>query len=218
MLRTVPPPASRTEFVLVTIRQLILTGELVPGQQLVETELAETFGVSKTPVREALKTLAGTGLVTMSQFRGAFVRIVDAGMAYAVYDLRLALEPAAVQRAVRAGADFSAARAALEKAGAATSKADLSLVNRDFHRALYSGCGNPLMVQTLDGLRDQAALITVAGWGIAASWDDEAAEHAAILAAAEKPDADRAASLLHQHIQTFVDRIAPDLTKGNHES
>jgi DNA-binding GntR family transcriptional regulator len=205
------PPASRTEFVLAQIRQLILTGELAPGQQLVETELADTFGVSKTPVREALKTLAGTGLVTMSQFKGAFVRIVDADMAFAVYDLRMALEPAAVHRAVRAGADLAPARVALRKAKKTRSKADLSLANRDFHRALYAGCGNPLMIQTLDGLRDQAALISVAGWGLAASWEKEATEHAAILAAAEKPDATQAAFLLQQHIQTFVDRIVNDL-------
>ncbi|WP_344309880.1 GntR family transcriptional regulator [Fodinicola feengrottensis] len=216
MPRMLVPPASRTEFVLVTIRQLILSGELVPGQQLVETELAESFGVSKTPVREALKTLAGTGLVTMSQFKGASVRIVDADMAYAVYDLRLAVEPAAVHRAVRVGADLTAARAALRKAAKTRSKAELSLVNRDFHRALYAGCGNPLMVQALDDLRDQAALITVAGWGLVPSWDEEASEHAAILAAAEKSDPDLAAFLLQQHIQTFVDRIAADLPKGQH--
>src|SRR2546430_1178294 len=146
-------PASRTEFVLATVRQMILTGELAPGQQLVETDLAELFGVSKTPVREALKTLAGSGLVTMSQFKGASVRIVDADMAFAVYDLRLALEPAAVARAVRAGADFEKASDALENAGRARSDADRSMANRDFHRGLYAGCGNPLMVQTLDGLR-----------------------------------------------------------------
>jgi DNA-binding GntR family transcriptional regulator len=197
--------------VLATVRQMILTGELAPGQQLVETELAERFGVSKTPVREALKTLAGSGLVTMSQFKGASVRIVDATMAVAVYDLRLVLEPAALARSVRAGADFTKAGEELEKAAKARSDAERSMLNRDFHRALYAGCGNPLMVETLDGLRDQAALITVAGWGITASWRDEAAEHAAILDAAQKADAEQAADLLRQHILSFIDRVFADL-------
>ncbi len=66
-------------------------------------ELAAQFGVSKTPVREALKTLAGTGLVVMSQYKGVTVRMVDADMAREVYDVRLLLEPEALRRTVRRG-------------------------------------------------------------------------------------------------------------------
>src|SRR5580658_6364328 len=62
---------SRTVAVLEAIKHAILAGELKPGRPLVETDLANVLGVSKTPVREALKTLAGTGLVTMSPYRGA---------------------------------------------------------------------------------------------------------------------------------------------------
>src|SRR6185312_6713643 len=68
---------SRTEAVLEAIKHAILSGELKPGQALVETELAARLGVSKTPVREALKTLAGTGLVTMSPYKGGAVREMD---------------------------------------------------------------------------------------------------------------------------------------------
>ena len=94
---------SRTEAVLDAIKHAILAGELRPGQGLVETELAQLLGVSKTPVREALKTLAGAGLVTMSPYRGATVRAIDPASAAAIYDLRLLLEPEAVRRAVLAG-------------------------------------------------------------------------------------------------------------------
>ena len=55
------PPASRTDFVLESIKEAILNGKLKPGQALVETDLATALNVSKTPVREALKTLAGSG-------------------------------------------------------------------------------------------------------------------------------------------------------------
>ena len=82
---------SRTVAVLDAIKHAILTGELKPGQSLVETDLAATLGVSKTPVREALKTLAGAGLVTMSPYRGAVVRMVDDEHARHIYDLRLLL-------------------------------------------------------------------------------------------------------------------------------
>ncbi len=95
---------SRTEAVLDAIKHAILAGELRPGQSLVETELAQLLGVSKTPVREALKTLARAGLVTMSPYRGATVRAIDPASAAAIYDLRLLLEPEAVRRAVQASA------------------------------------------------------------------------------------------------------------------
>ena len=95
---------SRSEAVLSAIRHAILAGELRPGQSLVEAELAQRLGVSKTPVREALKTLAGAGLVTMSAYRGATVRSIDETAAAAIYDLRLLVEPEAVRRAVRESA------------------------------------------------------------------------------------------------------------------
>lgn len=201
-------PASRTDFVLESIKEAILHGKLKPGQALVESDLAATLNVSKTPVREALKTLAGSGLVVMSPYKGATVRTVDAGMAASVYDVRLLLEPEALRRSVELGADLTEARSALEEV---PDLARRSLANRRFHRALYAGCGNPLLVEIIDGLSDQAALITVTGWGVHPTWDAEDAEHRAILVAAEEGFGDAAADLLRRHIQTFADRVVEEL-------
>jgi DNA-binding GntR family transcriptional regulator len=208
---------SRTEAVLDAIKRAILAGELRPGQSLVETELAQLLGVSKTPVREALKTLAGAGLVTMSAYRGATVRAIDPASAAAIYDLRLLLEPEAVRRAVgrRAAeaspvqASWASAHAALQASDAATDQAQRSLANREFHRALYLACGNSLLVKTLDDLRDQTALVSALSWEQAPSWQQEAAEHQAILAAARRGAATEAAALLRAHIAGFADRHFP---------
>jgi DNA-binding GntR family transcriptional regulator len=205
-------PASRTELVLEEIRRAILTRELLPGQPLVEMELAQRLGVSKTPVREALKLLSGSGLVTFNPYKGASVRVVDQGLAHDVYDVRMLLEPEAVRRSVLAGdkALLAEARIALDAARAAMESAEkgqLSLVNRTFHQALYKGCGNPLLISVLDDLRDRAALISVVGWQSSPSWTQECDEHAAVLDAAEAGDADGAANLIRQHIQGFLDRI-----------
>jgi DNA-binding GntR family transcriptional regulator len=241
---------SRTEAVLDAIKHAILAGELRPGQGLVETELAQLLGVSKTPVREALKTLAGAGLVTMSPYRGATVRAIDPASAAAIYDLRLLLEPEAVRRAVQAstrqasalqagalqaagvqaggvqaGGDhagsgrpdegtWTAAQAALAASDAATDQAQRSLANREFHRTLYLACGNSLLVKTLDDLRDQTALVSVLSWEQGASWQQEAAEHRAILAAARSGAADEAAALLHAHIAGFAGRHFPEPARG----
>ncbi len=199
---------SRTEAVLDAIKHAILAGELKPGRSLVETELAQLLGVSKTPVREALKTLAGAGLVTMSPYRGATVREIDLAAAAAIYDLRLLVEPEAVGRAVRAaatadGQHWAEAGAALDASAAAQDQAQRSLANRDFHRALYLGCGNSLIVKVLDDLRDQTALVSAMSWQQAPSWEQEATQHRAILAAAQAEDADLATGLLRQHISGF---------------
>jgi DNA-binding GntR family transcriptional regulator len=204
---------SRTEAVLEAVKHAILAGELKPGQSLVETELAQLLGVSKTPVREALKTLAGAGLVTMSPYRGATVREIDMDSAAAIYDLRLLVEPEAVGGGVRPAAAAPAdtnhwahAAAALRASAAAQDQAQRSLANRDFHRALYLGCGNSLIVKVLDDLRDQTALVSALSWQQAPSWEHEAAQHRAILAAAQAGDADQAARLLREHIAGFTAR------------
>ncbi|QNP66526.1 GntR family transcriptional regulator [Streptomyces genisteinicus] len=203
------PIPSRTQYVLEAIKHDILTGGLSPGQALVETELAARFGVSKTPVREALKTLAGTGLVVMSQYKGATVRMVDADMAREVYDVRLLLEPEALRRSITRGASLEAARAALVSADAAADQAERSLANREFHRALYVPCGNPLLARMLDEVRDQAALVSTVAWAADPSWHREADEHREILRLAEAGDTDAAVAALYDHIASFVLRAFP---------
>jgi DNA-binding GntR family transcriptional regulator len=204
------PIPSRTQYVLEAVKHAILTGRLRPGQALVETELAAQFGVSKTPVREALKTLAGTGLVVMSQYKGTTVRTVDASMAREVYDVRLLLEPEALRRSVERAADLEAAREALLKADDSADRAERSLANREFHRALYLPCGNPLLTRMLDDVRDQAALVSTVAWAADPSWEREAAEHREILRLALTGDAKGAARALHEHIAGFVRRAFPE--------
>ncbi|WP_405009984.1 GntR family transcriptional regulator [Kitasatospora sp. NBC_01539] len=202
---------SRTEAVLESVKHAILVGELKPGRPLVETELAARLGVSKTPVREALKTLAGTGLVTMSPYKGASVREVDQALARSVYDMRLLLEPAAAARtAAGANRSWGEAADALDRADRAADAAERSLANRDFHRALYAGCGNPLLIGCLDGLRDQTALVSSAAWAVRPSWEMEAQEHRAILQAAQSRKPDLVDDLLRAHIGAFVARNFPE--------
>lgn len=198
--------SSRTAHVLEVIKGAILNGELAPGQSLVESELAGRLGVSKTPVREALKTLESTGLVVIRPYTGTTVRAFTDDDAAAIYDMRLLLEPEAVRRSVASGAAFTDAADALARAQAATDGSERSIANRDFHRALYRHCGNPLLLQSLDGLRDQIALISAGSWARSASWQHEAGEHARILEAARSGDSDGAARLVHEHIGGFARR------------
>jgi DNA-binding GntR family transcriptional regulator len=197
---------SRTAHVLETIKTGILNGQFKPGATLVENDLAGQFGVSKTPVREALKTLESSGLVVIRPYVGTTVRELSEADALAIYDMRLLLEPEAVRRSVTAGSDFSGSAGALARATAATDASTRSSANRDFHRGLYAGCGNPLVVRTLDGLREQAALVAASSWARSPTWGEEAREHAAILDQVLEGDAEEAATLVRRHIEGFVAR------------
>src|SRR5436305_15087290 len=107
-----------------------------------------------------------------------------------------------MEGAAEAGGDWRHAHQAHHRADDAPDQAGRSLANRDFHRELYAGCGNPLLVRLLDDLRDQTALVSVAAWRHEPAWrptpgwEREAAEHRSVLMAAEEGDAERAAILL----------------------
>jgi hypothetical protein len=111
-----------------------------------------------------------------------------------------------------AGGDWQHAHQALHRAAHALDQAERSLANRDFHRELYAGCGNPLLAKMLDDLRDQTALVSATAWrhepdhAQTPSWEHEAAEHRSMLRAAEDGDAERAAALLRDHITSFAAR------------
>jgi DNA-binding GntR family transcriptional regulator len=204
-------PSSRIDLVRDQIRSAILARHFKPGQALVEAELARMMGVSKTPVREALKVLASSGLVTSIPYRGVFVREVDESYVASVYDVRVLLEPEAVRRSVTRGNDAGLNRAAVHledarRAAEAGDRAQMSMLNRQFHADLYAACGSELLSDILDNLRDRAALVSVASWETAPTWGVEWAEHRAILAAALAGDGDRAAELLSQHFQSFLAR------------
>lgn len=204
-------PSSRIDLVLAEIRTAILTRQFPPGQPLVEAELARWLGVSKTPVREALKILSSSGLVTFVPYKGASVREVDQEFIQSVYDVRLLLEPEAVRRSTLRGNHDGLNAAAIllddaRRAAETGDRAKLSLLNRDFHAALYANCGSELLVDIITNLRDRAALVSVASWEAAPTWGVEWAEHRAVLDAALAGDGDKAAELLQTHLQGFVDR------------
>jgi DNA-binding GntR family transcriptional regulator len=216
VLPPLPRSTTTSDLVVDAIRQAILSGRLAPGETLVERRLAELLGVSKTPVREALITLAASGLVTVSPNRGAVVRAVNTGDVYKAYEVRLLLEPWAVARTVREGSRHSAtaaARAALDDAKQHLPDEDhvqLSLANRRFHRALYAECGNEIVVRQLDSLQELAALGAVALlWERWRTWRAEYDEHLEILNAVDAGEADAAERLLRKHIRQSVRRLEP---------
>lgn len=200
-------PISRGDRVRDALQEAILNGTLKQGSPLVERELSARLGVSKTPIREALKQLRSSGLVVANSYQGMSVRTLDAATVRDVSGARAAVEPAAVRMAVelREPGPQPAARRALAEAQAllaADQPAQLGLINRRFHRDLYAACGNELMIDFLDKLQAMNAFIATAGWRADATpSDSEWDEHTAVLDAFEAGDADQAAGLLRDHIE-----------------
>ncbi len=202
----VEQPASRSDRVYDSLRRAILDGTLPPGRALVERELAETLGVSKTPVREALKKLALSGLVEMNSYQGVSVRRIDGSLIEELYTARAGVEPTAVRLAVTAHGPtrYEAARQALDEAhrlATAGETAALGLANRRFHREIYSASGNRFLCEFLNQLQDLTTFVATAGWRLKATFEQEAEEHSAILAAMEAGDPDLAERLLGDHIR-----------------
>lgn len=209
-------PASRTDRVRDALRQAILEGALPPGRALVERELAELYGVSKTPVREALKQLQSTGLVEINAYQGVSVRRADDRLVRELYTARCAAEPDAVRLAAeqRGAVAYPAARRALEEAAALIGSGEtqgLGVANRRFHRELYTACDNSFLCTFLDQLQDLTAFVAGLGWRLRATFEEEAAEHAAILEAMEQGDADRAEQLTLAHIRKAQHTLANTL-------
>jgi len=196
---------SRGDRVRDVIQAAILDARLPQGTPLVERELSAMLGVSKTPIREALKQLQSSGLVVATAYQGMRVRVLDAGVVRDVRDARIAVEPEAVRLAVgaRGAAPHEAARRALAETEAlirADEVAELGLKNREFHRLLYAECGNDLLIDFLDKLLALSTFIATAGWRAHATYESEAAEHHALLERYEAGDAEAAPRLLRDHI------------------
>ncbi|MDO5641748.1 MAG: GntR family transcriptional regulator [Paracoccus sp. (in: a-proteobacteria)] len=152
------PGASLHDTLVADLRGLVVEGHLRSGQRVPEAALCQRFGISRTPLREALKVIAAEGFVHLRPNRGAVVAPLDADEIGQIFELKGALERL-IGRAVpdRAGpADIAALDALHADLGRAVDRGDLAVysqLNHDFHQHLADLLGNPLLSQTYDTLQ-----------------------------------------------------------------
>ncbi|WP_433869159.1 GntR family transcriptional regulator [Saccharopolyspora sp. CA-218241] len=199
-----PPPQSRTAWVAERIREDVAAGTLRPGELIKQTVLAKRYGVSATPVREALRLLEADGMVVYSAHKGATVREMTPETAADLYRLRAAVESVAAGMAVERMSPeglreverrHGEIRRAIDDHAPA---AELSLLNKRFHFALYEQ-SSPLVQQYAEAL-------WVRFTPPATIWTAENAEalqrdHDGILDAVRSRDAEAAARLTADHIK-----------------
>ena len=147
------------ELVFTTLRQAILKDELQPGERLMEIQLAEKMGVSRTPIREAIRKLSNEGLVTLIPRKGAIVAGISEKMLTDVLQVRMTLEKMAYECAFR---NFSEKdREALAKAESAFEEAvrsgdliKITEADENFHCVIYDAADNDKLSEILQNLKE----------------------------------------------------------------
>ncbi|MCI9147782.1 MAG: GntR family transcriptional regulator [Hungatella sp.] len=143
-----------------TLRQAILRGELEPGERLMEIQLAERLGVSRTPIREAIRKLELEGLVLMIPRKGAEVAKISEKSLRDVLELRRCLEELAIELACQrmTEEEINGLEKAQEAFREAVSSKDVMLMaetDEKYHEIIYEGTNNSRLVQIINNLREQ---------------------------------------------------------------
>jgi len=194
-------PQTNRESVLARLRSEIYGGARAPGSRLVQTELAREYGVSATPVREAMRDLANEGLITVVAHRAARVRRLDPAEAVDINELRLLLEPYAARQAVeRISADEVAELEDLHTRMSGVHSADWVELNHRFHMIIIEATRNPTLVGILTNLRNVSRFYFEAA--LRADGGDYAKrdlEHAEIIDCLRRRDAEGIEATMARH-------------------
>ncbi len=197
-------PLTRTEWAEQLLRQAILRGEFGPGDALVISNLAEQMGLSATPLREALRNLAADGLVELHSHGKARVAQVDLREANEIYELRLMLEPVALERAVRNADDAYRHRVETAWQALALTRVASPSDHAAFHRALLSTCDSGWLLRMATTLADRAGLMITVGLPSRPDDYDTAEAHRTLKDLAIAGDAVAAAAELRRHLSGTV--------------
>jgi DNA-binding GntR family transcriptional regulator len=198
--------------VLASLRSDILTGSLGPGDQIVQDALADRYGVSRVPVREALKTLESEGQVVYHPHRGYFVAELSVEDLLEVYRLRTILEAEAIRHAVPALSDEDVAILAalhedIDRAADAGDVIAMTAANRQFHFAIFDAGGLPRLSRLLRQLWEATDAYRALYYGTADNRRRVAGEHAGMLEALRARDTERLITLHDEHRQHSVGAV-----------
>ncbi|MGF7175041.1 GntR family transcriptional regulator [Azospirillum doebereinerae] len=203
--RRAAPPLSLAEMAVDRLRGMIVYGDLAPSARLIEPELSERLGISRTPLREALKLLAAEGLVMLRPNRNAIVAPLDATELTHLFEAEGCIESFAARAAAErmTAADlrrlrgFQAKIEALQGAGALEEYFD---INQKIHRLIVSSAKNPALAEAHDRLLGRLARARYFALGAQGRWKESVLEHREILTALEARDGDTAQRLFVHHV------------------
>ena len=213
-------PKPTPEEVTRRLRDAIGQGRLRPGLRLTQEELAARMGVSRMPVREALRRLESEGLITTLPNCGARVAALTAAELAEIYEMRVALETLAIRAAapLYPSTLFAELRDLLVRMDDGVDDVqDFLILNKRFHDRLYGCADRPILLQTIENLRLRSdrylALFSVTEASTGHAQDD----HWAILRAIERGDLPAACSVLTRHLQFTAESLSALLESSRME-
>jgi GntR family transcriptional regulator, trigonelline degradation regulator len=194
------------EQVLDVLRNEIVELRLQPGQRLVERELIERLGVSRTTIREALRELAAEGLVTSIRQKGSIVAVPSMKEASEVYEVRALLEGVAARQFAERATEthigaLKGAFLAIERAAAADDPKSLLMAKDKFYDVLFLGADNSIVHQVIAGLHARVAVLRAASLQASGRPSESVVEIRAILDAVAARDGEAAAEAAAFHVR-----------------
>lgn len=208
---------TREELVTDAIRQAILNGRFRPGDKLDQTELAEELKVSRSPVREALRTLAAEELITHIPHRGAVVTVRSLAELKELLFIRSLLEGAAAKRAAMHMNDERLNQLSqIIAEGVATTDVERALaLNNTFHTTVYEAFEQPLIVDLIQSLRNKVAPYNRLYLDLEGRKDQAWQAHKRIFVACQARDGELAEQETKQHLERVFDDIVASLEGKN---
>jgi len=210
-VRVLAPPSGETvslaDRAFYAIRELIVSLELPPGSVINERELIERLEIGRTTVREALRRLAQEKLVEVYPRRGMFVTTVDVRDLSRLCEVRAVLEPEAARLAAEraTGADLAALARLDDELAVGGTPGDRELIDLDerIHRTIYQATHNHFLEATLEEYYALALRIWLMALDQAGELRAAVLEHRELLAAILHGDGERAARIMHDHVEHF---------------
>ncbi len=194
------------EIVFESLREAIIGGVLKPGERMMEIQLAEEMGVSRTPVREAIRKLELEGFVVMIPRKGAYVAGISLKDINDVFEIRAALEGLAAGLAAErmTEEELEQMERLLVRKAEIIENNDLESiveVDTDFHATLYKASRNERLIQILNNLREQIQRFRTTSLAVPGRMKDALEEHRKMVEALSERNVTLAQSLATEHIE-----------------
>lgn len=198
--------------VLNQLRDMIIEGVLPPGARINETQVGASLGVSRTPLREAIKSLASEGLVEIQPARGAIVRRFSEGDIRDILEVLKGLEQMAGRLACARASDAQIAaigtlHAEMMQLYKTKNRLAYFKINQSIHTAIVSASGNMTLVQLHDQLQARIKRVRFIGNEKPDRWAGAVAEHEEMMAALADRDAEKLSEVLGRHLDKTMDRV-----------
>lgn len=204
--------------VLNQLRDMIIEGKLAPGSRINESQLGLVLGVSRTPLREAIKSLAGEGLLEIRPARGAIVRSFSEQDVRDILEVLTIIEVSAGRLLCARGKEddirvIEALHASMLERYEKRDRLAYFKLNQEIHTAIVRASGNPVLLESHEQLQARIKRIRFVGNDTPEGWSGAVDEHQRMVDAMRQRDGEALAKVIEVHLSHTMDRVRGTLTR-----